>query len=356
MARRIGANEWSKEEVRGVVRFLWAKDTAPTDIHRELTNVYGDGVMSVQSVRKWCRYFEAGHSSLKDEDRSGRPSTSEDIVSLIDDAVKENRRVTLAQLQTMFAVSHGTLWDIVHDRLGYRKVCARWVPRQLLPPQKEARMGTSLAFLLRYEAEGEEFLRRIVTGDETWVHHFEPQSKAESMTWKHPQSPVTKKFKVARSAGKIMATVFWDMEGVLLVDYTPKGETINAAAYEQSLMRLKSAIRRKRPGLLRSGVLLLHDNARPHVANKIKGLLQGWRWEVIDHPPYSPDLAPSDFHLFGKLKKNLRGQRFETNDEAKAEVNRWLRAQSPEFYKSGIEALVPRLDKCLNNGGDYVEK
>jgi hypothetical protein len=96
-------------------------------------------------------------------------------------------------------------------------------------------MGSSLMLLQRYEENGKAFLSRIVIGNETWVFHYTPKSKAESMTWKRPQSPVNKKFKTVQSPGKVMATVFWDDHGVLLVDFTPPGSTINAAAYQETL-------------------------------------------------------------------------------------------------------------------------
>jgi histone-lysine N-methyltransferase SETMAR len=76
----------------------------------------------------------------------------------------------------------------------------------------------------------------------------------------------------------------------------------------------------------------------------------------MEHAPYSPDLAPSDYHVFGPLKKFLAGQRFISDDDAKTAVRRWFRAQPAEFYNSGISKLVMRWDKCLNRGGDYVEK
>ncbi|KAJ4444472.1 hypothetical protein ANN_06264 [Periplaneta americana] len=69
-----------------------------------------------------------------------------------------------------------------------------------------------------------------------------------------------------------------------------------------------------------------------------------------------PDLAPSDFHLFLHLKKFLGGQSFDGDDEVKTAAREWFALQAGEFYIEGIERLVPRLDKCLNNGGDYVEK
>ncbi|KFM76654.1 hypothetical protein X975_15031, partial [Stegodyphus mimosarum] len=76
---------------------------------------------------------------------------------------------------------------------------ARWVPQQLTSTHKEQRMGVSLEHLVCYHEDGNDFLFRIVTGDETWVHHFTPESKAASMEWKHPSSPVRKKFKITPS-------------------------------------------------------------------------------------------------------------------------------------------------------------
>ncbi|GFO27366.1 histone-lysine N-methyltransferase SETMAR [Plakobranchus ocellatus] len=100
------------------------------------------------------------------------------------------------------------------------------------------------------------------------------------MTWKHPSSPVTKKFKVQRSAAKVMATVFWDAKGVILLDILPQGQCINAARYCSTLNRLKEAIRRKRPGLLRMGIVLQHNNATHHSAN----LTQQWLQRYVKQP------------------------------------------------------------------------
>ncbi|KAJ4431881.1 TGF-beta receptor type-1, partial [Periplaneta americana] len=93
----------------------------------------------------------------------------------------------------------------------------------------------------------------------------------------------------------------------------------------------------------------------PHTARDTQNLISKFGWEQIDYPPYSSNLAPSEFHLFLHLKKFLGGQRFD-GDEVKTAMREWFASQAGEFYNEGIERLVPRLDKCLNNGGDYVEK
>ena len=160
------------------------------------------------------------------------------------------------------------------------------------------------------------------------------------MTWKHPSSPVAKKFKVMRSAKKIIGTVFWDSRDVLLFETLQPvrnlttwrnlttcskpynlfetlqpGETITAARYCQTLDKLREVIRRKRPGQLTNGVILHHDNATPHTARVTQGWLEKYGWEILPHPPHSPDLAPSNYHLFGPLKRELAGKRFDDDEE-----------------------------------------
>jgi hypothetical protein len=96
--------------------------------------------------------------------------------------------------------------------------------------------------------------------------------------------------------------------------------------------------------------------ARPHTTNHTCELLRRYNWEVLDHPPYSPDLAQSDFHLCGPLKKHLFGRWFATNSEVQQAVMSWLQALDTDFLYAGIDALVYQWDKCLGKYGDYVEK
>ena len=103
-------------------------------------------------------------------------------------------------------------------------------------------------------------------------------------------------------------------------------------------------------------MLLLHDNACPQSANQTTTMLGSFKWEVLQHPPYSPDLAPSDFHLFGPLKHHLSGERFPDDPAFERAVRAWFRQQPKEFFAAGFQGLVKRWDKCLNLYGDYVEK
>ena len=158
------------------------------------------------------------------------------------------------------------------------------------------------------------------------------------------------------SAQKLMCTVFWDKKGGLLVKYLPKGETMNAARYCKTLRKLRRAIQNKRRGMLSQGIVLLHDNARPHAGGATQTLIQQLRWKQFDDPPYSTDLAPSDYHLFLHMKRELGGKRFQSDDDAKNAVELWLSSLAGSFFEEGLDKLVTHYDKCLNIGGNYVEK
>ncbi|GFR95296.1 histone-lysine N-methyltransferase SETMAR [Elysia marginata] len=276
---------WSKKEIRAVIRFLNAKSLNTTEIHKELQSAYGEHVISLTQVYHWCNLFEAGHSDLTDREGRGHliTVTSEDNVKGVDELIHQDRRLKLHEIASSLETLETSAHRIVFDELGYRKVSARWVPKQLTDNHKEQRWDICRELLRRSKssrrvhghtanAGGDflgydgTFLDSIITGDETWLHDCTPEIKQDSMTWKHPSSPVGKKFKVMRSAKKIMGTVFWDSRGVLLFETLQPGETINAARYCQTLDKLREAIRRKRPGQLTNGVILQHDNATLHTA------------------------------------------------------------------------------------------
>ena len=221
---------------------------------------------------------------------------------------------------------------------------------------KKQHVACALKFLMRYHKEGDGMLSHIVTGDEIWVSHITPESKQQSLHWKHTGSLKRKKFKQMFSTRKITCTVFWDRQGVLLVELLSQGITINSAVYCETLKKLRCAIQNKRCGMLSVTILLLHDNAQPHSAAQTQDLDTSFKWEQMDPPPYSPDLVPSDYHLFLHLKKFLGGKRFDDDGDLKDAVLKWLILQAAAFYGEGIQNLVPCYDKCLNNGGKYVEK
>jgi hypothetical protein len=161
-----------------------------TEILTEMLPVYGQKCFTRSIIHHWCDKFSKGRKSLVDEKRPGRQvvATNNDIANRIYAFIRSHRRVSISDIVLFSGISRGSVHKLVQDNLKFRKVSARWVPRQVKPEQQAIRMTTSLDNLQRYNDEGEAMLERIVTGDETWVHHYQPESKQASIQWKHESS------------------------------------------------------------------------------------------------------------------------------------------------------------------------
>jgi len=153
-----------------------------------------------------------------------------------------------------------------------------------------------------------------------------------------------------------MCTIFWDAEGILLINFMPQKVAITGVYYADLLHKLHLAIKEKRRGKLTQEPLLLHDNAPAHRSHVGQAAVLESGFEEMHHPPYSPDLAPSDYHLFPNLKQHPCGQRFSTDDELKYATEEWLKEQSELFYFTGIKKPRQCYKLCIDKGGDYVEK
>src|SRR5688572_9293823 len=142
----------SSKEQRGVIRFFWAKRLKPTQILTEMQPVYGSKCCTQSTVHRWRDKFSRGRRSLVDEKRPGRQivATCNDIANKIDAFIRLDRRVSISDIVLFTGISRGSVHRVVQDNLKFRKVSARWVPRQLKPEQQALRMVTSLENLQRY--------------------------------------------------------------------------------------------------------------------------------------------------------------------------------------------------------------
>ena len=173
--------------------------------------------------------------------------------------------------------------------------------------------------------------------------------KKKSHQWVGPGSPRPKKFKTQPSAGKVMATVFWDAKGVIMLDFLPKRSTITGVYYANLFSW-------ERRGKLSKGVLLQHDNAKAHTCKVAMDAVERNGYKLIPHPAYSPALAPSDFFLFPNLKKDIRGLHFRSDEELVTAVEEWVNGKDPDFFSSGLMVLEHCWSKCIILEGNYIDK
>ncbi|GFU99756.1 mariner Mos1 transposase [Trichonephila clavipes] len=134
-----------------------------------------------------------------------------------------------------------------------------------------------------------------------------------------------------------MATFFGDSHAVTSIDYLHEGKTITGAYYSSLLDKLKAELAEKGPHLQNKKVLFQQDNATSHTSAVAMAKVHELRIELLDHPPYSPDLAPSNFFLFSHLKIGLGGHRFSSNEEAITLMNNYFAGKNVEYYLDGLQ-------------------
>ena len=141
----------------------------------------------------------------------------------------------MEEIANALHISHGSVSPTLLDRLGMHKLTAHWVPKSLSDEQMATRASVCSALLKRFRSKEDDFLSRLATVDETWVHYYYPENNAQSRQSVGPGSPRPKKFKTQPSAGNVMATVFWDAQGIIMLDFLAMKSTITSAYYAKGI-------------------------------------------------------------------------------------------------------------------------
>jgi histone-lysine N-methyltransferase SETMAR len=184
--------------------------------------------------------FKRGRTSLENDPREETPksATTAEITEQLNGMLLDDRRMKLRKIVETIGISKEHVGYILRDELDMKKLCARWVPRLRTADQKRTRIKHFEQCLERSNKNKANFVRRFITMDETWIHHYTPESKQQSKHWTEAGCSAPKKTSLVLSAGKVMASVFWDAEGILLIDYLEKGKTITGEYYLNPLSRL----------------------------------------------------------------------------------------------------------------------
>ena len=339
-----------KLEQRAYIKIRTLLGIGPKDIIIDLEIVYGDASLSYSTVKEWAKRFREGQESIDDDYRNGRPKSAVTSGNTLEIGwmVEEDPHITVDELAMHVGISTGAAHAILIDELNVTKVCSRWIPHSLTKAQKDRRVMCARKLLSEYQDADPRRLSEIITGDETWIRYNEPQSKEINKVWvlKGERPPVNQlsRFHLQKSRfhlqnpdfrdQKVLYSIFFDAHGPVAQIIIPKGSTITGDFYVNScLSEVEKHEWERRPKSGTRGLRLLHDNARPHKTKLVKEELDRMRVIELDHPAYSPDLAPCDFWLFAKLKKYLAGKHFQSRIDLGNAVWRSLKAIPPEDYK-----------------------
>ena len=323
-----------------VVLFFAKRGLNATQIERELKATLGAEAMPYSTITYTLR------------SRSWTHSTPDPIENPLDDAIRQTLDempfASVRQIAHRLCQSSTTIYRHLTGALGFVLKHLRWVPHILTAAQKADRVGKSgeLLRLLRSMNKGRRHL--IVTLDECWFYLHEDHS----VQWLPPGEKPAVRERITVQTPKMMLTIVWNTEGFHVVEILPKGAKFNADYFCNSILRALVPD----DGDWGQRKMVIHaDNARPHTALRTLAFMAENSMKPAPHPPYSPDLAPSDFYLFGYVKGRLTGQEFESREHLFEAISDILRAIPNEKLMEVFLEWERRLQRCIDMDGEYVE-
>ena len=208
--------------------------------------------------------FKRGDFSTCVAPRPGRPKTvtTPEIVDQIHELILEYRRISAKSIAEQLGISPERVGSIIHEDVDMGKLSAKWVPKCLNADQKRQRCQACEQLLEFFRRDPNDFLSRLVTMDEI----YDPETKQHQWSGGIAAHPAPKNSECKNLLQKVLASIFWDQDGILLIDYLQKGQTNSADYYSSLLVQLKGILRDKRRGKITKLVLFLHDNAPAHRA------------------------------------------------------------------------------------------
>ncbi|UYV78755.1 hypothetical protein LAZ67_16002664 [Cordylochernes scorpioides] len=288
-------------EQRAVIRFLNAEGIQTSQICQRMINIYGESCLSQKT------FINGLTSSKMDE-------LHVPILSDLDD----QKNISIFTIADNLNISYGTVHTIIKEQLQFRKICCRWIPHFLNLDQKLNRIRVSKALLKRYDEEGNHFLDQIMR-----VGVIIIILRQNVHLWNGNEATLQdqKKIRSQRSAGKVLLTIFWDVDGPICLDFLSSRQRMNSDFYCDILV----------------------NKLKPGISNKRRGKLS----KVLEHPAYSPDLAPSDYFLFGLLKKELKGKRFDSDEDVQKVMQDFFHTLPKSAYKEvSMELPLVNVSTC----------
>jgi histone-lysine N-methyltransferase SETMAR len=269
--------------------------------------------------------------------------------------VAEDRRISVKDLASIHGVSVGTMFNILSDDLGLVKKSARWVPKLLSEEQKLERVRTCRDFVAAVQRRSMLMLEDIVTMDETMVCYHTQETKKHLKQWIKKGKPGPIKARVQASRIKQMVMAFFDCRGLIYTHIVPRGAKINAMYIMKALGTFMKHFKKKRPEMASREWFIHWDNAPVHTAAVVQDWLAANKIQVLEQPPYPPDLAPADYFLFRRVKEELAGLRL-TPESLKNTREGVVRSIGVDKFAAAFRHWLDRFNKCIRLNGGYIEK
>ena len=232
-------------EIRSYIKCRIRLNIDSKQIFNELCGIYGPQTTSMRTIFRWVKAFKAGKFSIEDDTRPGRPKTSvtKGNIAAVKVVVEQDVRLSVKDIASCTGIPEGSMQTILKKRLDLRKVCARWIPHLLTEEQKTQRLKCTRKLLKTFKGCNSRVISNLLTGDETCMHMFEPQRRADNKQWKRKDKKKKKKKKrpcIAKrtiSSKKMLYAIFFNSSGSVVQVPCPSGHTVTGQFYKNSVLK-----------------------------------------------------------------------------------------------------------------------
>ena len=333
---------------RAIICFYCALGKTITETRSDLVSVYGEDAPALSTIHRWFERYRVGRADLYDNQRPGRPP-AEGLDDSLKTLILENPHATAREMAEELGHSVSTITEHLHA-MGLHCFQLRWVPHALTDQQKATRAGDAMELLSNIRQLGVHGASTIFTSDESWFNHDNPHTAM----WCETREDALTRPKQTIARDKTLVVVFWNFVGFSHVIAVPSGQTYTSEfCTSVAIPSFDAALRSNRPRLGLARTCLHWDNAKPHVANHTRENLGSRGVRLLPHPSYSPDLAPSDFFLFGYLKGRIMGQKFATSPELVANLSQIMSEIGKSVLQNVYEEWMGRLVWVITHYGEY---
>jgi hypothetical protein len=335
-----------------LVRLLHGQGQSATEIHCCLLATFGPLCISYSTVARTIRALSWTPANEATHDLGGRPANPS-IDALIQKCLAENPEASIREIATETGIPSSTVWYVLTTRLGYIWRKCRLVAHSLTAQQQEQRLLQSRALLKMLQKAKAHAWRYLSTGDESWFFYYTPHQKL----WlpQDVEAPAVARRLI--DTPKLMVTIFWGASGIHVITFLPPGTSFNSTYFEDQVLSQFISLPVVQEARARKKAFVVHmDNSPVHRSKSVMTKIAGMPIQLAPHPPYSPDLAPSDFFLFGHLKCQSMGIEFDGAED----LMEWIKAAFERISKATIEKVfdewMERLQRCIAVEGAYFSE
>ena len=325
---------------------------SPKDIQEQLKDEYGKHAYGISAIYKWHARAITGHTDITKHEKPGF-GRDEQLLVRIEQVLHDEPYASVRKIAHILGETPSIIWRYMTEELHFQFKAARWVPHSLTNEQKNERIEKAKELYDILTQARHETFANIITGDESMFQFY----YGINGVWLHEEEEPIEVEKSRMCVKKLMLTVMWGIKGMYLIDFLPEHQKFNSEYFIANILTPIGEMKKSIWPRKSSRLMWLHlDNCRIHNSKAAAEKVSLIHMKRAPQPAYSPDLAPSDFFLFGYVKSQLKGASFKTREQLQSKIIQILNAIPSKMIRSVFEEWINRCQWVFQHKGEYYHK